>query len=394
MRQIINWVPFCMAVLFSGDIWFNEILSVKIEMILYAFASWIYMKQTTNSNFLKDDNLTIFVLFTVWITIDTLFLNHFSNNNLFLQFIFFAFGTACLCSSCDFYTFRNKILKVLSVIMLCSIIVQIGHDYIGLFPHRLVTMRGFPRYMSAYFFQTIWGVGNNRMSSIYWEPGQCQIVITYVLCLFLDELRNISNIRNWLKKFAIPIIALLCTKSSMGYIVLCLLIIYIFIFSDIVRKHKSLIPLSLIMGFLMALYLFRGDVIQDKLAQRDATERNSFTIRLADNLAMIEVSKEKPIIGFGIGSEIAEDHLSINGDSTSSNGWLKTAVWLGYPFVLWLIFLMYRGIRRIERSKMISVIILFILFLSQCNESAIYYPYIYMYIFVFKSYPNVNYAIS
>lgn len=48
------------------------------------------------------------------------------------------------------------------------------------------------------------GEGSNiyRLSSIYWEPGQLQIVIFFVLMLFADELADLTKVRDNTKVLA------------------------------------------------------------------------------------------------------------------------------------------------------------------------------------------------
>ena len=74
------------------------------------------------------------------------------------------------------------------------------------------------------------GEGSNiyRLSSIYWEPGQLQIVIFFVLMLFADELADLTKVRDNLRKFSPMLVALFFTLSTTAYLTLAIFVLGIF----------------------------------------------------------------------------------------------------------------------------------------------------------------------
>ena len=105
----------------------------------------------------------------------------------------------------DFENFRFKLLKYLAYLSFISIIVQVWHDYFGL-GSTFVNIPGNDGWaMSLYFFNTEWG--ENRLASIFWEPGQYQIVLIFVMGLFYKEMLDPFTLKPYLKHLLILTIA-------------------------------------------------------------------------------------------------------------------------------------------------------------------------------------------
>ena len=243
--------------------------------------------------------------------------------------------------------------------------------------------------MCCYFFNVDWG--ENRLSSIYWEPGQFQIVIMFVLCLFIDELRDFSRLRQNIRKFGILILAMFMTFSTTGYLSLGLLFFVVILFSTLNKKYKLLIPFSLIVSCVIAMFIWNTSVVQEKLAQsEDRSEETSYAIRMADNLALLEIAKSSPVFGEGMETRTFEVLSLKYGNRTSSNGWLWTAASNGFPYLIFMLICIYMGIRRMNLG-IPNIVILGLLLLSQANEYATFFPYIFIYIFKFRDYKKLVY---
>ena len=90
---------------------------------------------------------------------------------------------------------------------------------------------------------------------------------------------------------------------------------------------------------------------------------------------------------FGLGRNTKEQRkFFLSRDNrTSSNGWLLASASFGIFYLVYFLYVMYKGIRHIN-FKVNNYFILAVLIFQQCNEAAIFLPYIFMYIFMFKRY--------
>lgn len=340
-------------------------------------------------------NLRLCALFSLWILSVQFFFTKSTYDNTYLSYLFYMAGGLGL-SAFKFNEFRNWLLKYMSLIGLVSIIVQIGFDFLSFPAYIHFDDGGSPYVISMFFFMVAWTSDADfvlhRLASVFWEPGQYQILITFTLCLFIKELTDFRNLALWMKKFGILFLALLFTQSTMGYLSLILMMIvsYLFCFStnsnSVIRKMVvktcSWIILVVSVG-----YLWQSSVVQDKLSQRDSAVDNSYNIRLADNIACFYAALESPIYGQGIASKQLKSRLVSLGSQTSSNGWLLSAASLGFVYVIAIFFVMYRRINEMNIVRS-PLALLIILVLSQCNESVMYFPYIYMYLYHFRKENN------
>ena len=245
--------------------------------------------------------------------------------------------------------------------------------------------------MCFYFFNVAWGGETSRLSSIYWEPGQFQIIILFTLCLFVDELRCISKFKYLLKKFGILFLALLMTISTTGYLAFAILILSVFFYSQVEKKKNILTYLfCIVCGLFFAFLLWNSSIVQDKLEQRnEISERTSYAIRMADNIACINITLSSPYYGYGIDTKSLKSQLFMNGSETSSNGWLYTSACLGVPYLLFLLICIYKRVKDMNPGIPIILVVI-VLFVSQCNEYATFFPIMYMYIFKFKHYKKIE----
>ena len=231
-----------------------------------------------------------------------------------------------------------------------------------------------------------------RLSSICWEPGQLQAVIIFSVCLYAD-LISILSIKVLLKKFGIPILALLLTKSTTGYIALAILMFYYvlsYFESHKFRLKTILIGVTASVAIVLGIFsLVRSSVVTDKLSQREVSGPNSFNVRLMDNLALCQMTIEKPLYGYGTSSK-ARLQRNMDLDSISnSNGWLNLSASQGVIYLIVILVSVFKRIRERVGNRIASLTIFLLLFISQCGEPRLCYPYFYMYCFVFNPYSSL-----
>ena len=374
---------------FSGEVYYTSIIlgggakSRFIFLLTCIFYVYISHKKFRPSRI----NIRNFCFITIWVLLCTYVFGQEVHDLKWFLYIVFALSMFLVISTIDFDRFRNLLLRYLIWLSLISIIIQIGHDYFEIFPAKTyVDGGGKLRYLSLGIFTTEWA--ENRLASIFWEPGQYQIVILYVLILFADEWSNIAVLRKSLRRFGILIIALIMTLSTTAYLMLGLIVLTI-----LVRSWKSYIkyiPILLLLSGFAIYSLYNSEAIQTKVEQSEnENQRSSYTVRLADNLGCLLVTSEAPLTGFGPGSTEMENRLYSEGSETSSNGWLYSSAQLGIPYILFLWICIWRNLKQMAHYTNRFLLFL-ILLLSQANEYATYFPYMYMYIFSFKKETEVQ----
>lgn len=390
-----NWVlyVFCFEILcFSGGQRFYVENNMPILIVWLLTCSGIYFMKEFEydwENWLKG---SCFVLLLMgWTLLSTIVFNQLSDFS-FLSYILFPLGMIIALPCFDFYSIRECLLKLLSGLMVISIVVHIGYN-LEIFSAELIDGEENVIAMSLYFFNVGWGsldfISFTRFSSIYWEPGQCQIVIMYVLVLFSDDIqKHIYDIVYLLKKYGILLFAILFTGSTTGYIVFALFISSLLLFNGDVLSQRRIMPIfiSAILAAGVFAFFYYSDVVQSKLELSESlNDENSFAIRMADNIACFTVAIEHPIFGMGVNSAELNAELSTYGNTTASNGWLYSAAQMGFVYIAIMFVAMYVNLRRMN-FRLLTGIPLLILILSQANEYATFFPLMWLYCCPFGSY--------
>lgn len=394
-----NWILyiFCFEILcFSGGQRFD--VENQIPTLLIWLATCFTAFLNSEKEFRIDEWLigVIPVLFLMgWMLFSTVVVNIFSDF-FFLSYLLFPVGMVISLYSFDFYKVRDCLLRLLSLIMLVSIIVHIGYN-LEIIPAELEGDADKTLTMSLYFFNVGWGsfetIPLTRFSSIYWEPGQCQIVIMYVLVLFSDDIQNhIYDIAYLLKKYGILLLSILLTGSTTGYIVFAMFVSGLLLFNGNMLNQRRILPifLSAILAIGVFTFFYLSDVVQSKLELSESlSDENSYAIRMADNIACFTVAMEHPVFGMGVNSAELNAELEVYGNTTASNGWLFSAAQMGFVYIIVMFIAMYMNLRKMNFG-ILTIVPLIILILSQANEYATYFPITWMYCCPFGTYQNVR----
>ena len=382
--------------LFSGGV-VTSVGHASLCMIIWALSCFLYYySYHKNDKFILSGNIKMYALIIYWIFVATFVINDPNADFYITAPIFYAIGVVFLCTVETFDNFRNNLLKCANILFLVSIVVHLGHSF-GIIPAKDIIIGGTPTTLSFYLFHTEWDAGQvsslgiHRFSSVYWEPGQAQIVIMFVLLLFTDDIKeNLLRFKYILSKYGILILALILTQSSAGYLVFMLYFSCVLLFNNTFKKKKYLRPVFGILAIVFAFLMFNSSVVQDKFDQRnEKSEDTSYAIRMRDNLVCYEIVSENPFFGCGLGSRDLEFQLSKRGSLTSSNGWLLTGAQVGFPYLLFIFFCMFKRIKQMN-LEIPTLLLLLTLVLSQCNEAFTYFPYIWIYVFKFKTYKRLK----
>lgn len=319
----------------------------------------------------------------LWTILATLWVNT-PINNSYLRFIIFPLGFCLAYRYLEIQRLRKSILVLINWLLIISILVHFL-AFAGFFSIENITISEANRNVSLHFFvvptyeldMDIFPIP--RFCSIYWEPGQCQIVLMYILVLYTKDIcQNICNFIYIFKKYGFIFISIVLTGSTTGYFVFMLYIVSVLLFNDKVKKNFVIGIFFTLVAVAIVLFVLSTNVIQDKIAQSESAERSSFTIRMADNLACFQIAAENPIFGLGVNSKRLDSELFGGGSETASNGWLFSAAQMGFVYIFFLILLMYHNIKRMD-LKVNSLLILLVLIISQANEHGTFFPYMWIY---------------
>lgn len=375
-RDFLKNIVVVLFIVASGSQLFYKELGFLFIPLFFMFSSLLFYRER---NLLVDKwNWWVMLYFVLWNLLNNYVLHGHVGTNLVLSMVLCAIASFGAVSSFEFGEFRAMMLKYMVYISAVSIVVQLWHDIFGI----SIGKESEDTFLSLYVFNTDWG--ENRLASIFWEPGMYQIVLFFVLCLYTDELKDISNWKSILKKFGILFIALVYTKSTMAYLCLFALLGYIIMQNNKGQRKIIMMPFYAIILVGAALLLWKSDAIQSKLMQRDSeAETTSYYIRLNDNLSLLTMTLERPFVGYGIDTPEYEQRNKSLDNLSASNGWLFASATNGLVYLVLILVLLFKGIKRLPNC-ISPWVIFFVLIITQCNEYMICMPYLFMYILRFK----------
>lgn len=375
-----------MIMFFSGEMRiYNQIFGEKISVLLFFVFSFLLYQTGCRPRRIILENLRILAPVVIWIILVNYFFNHDTTTYKGIVTCIYLLSMCLIASSVNFGRFKNVMLLVANIIAVASIVVQFAYNLglVGATDPHLQTANS-PR--ALYLFNVDWSwAGEGRLASIYHEPGQYQIVLTYIICMFADEL---SDLKRWfkpnIKKFGIIILAFILTKSTMGYVVMGLVFFTMVTNVLLDGKNKLLFPVIIGIAYLVFILIYSSDAIQMKIEQsQNLNAHSSFAIRFADNVALLESIKDKPITGWGSDSLSLLKTLVNRGSVTNSNGVFLAAAELGVVYVFMWFVMLFRGLRRIYNLQL-AIGLSIALVLTQMNEVGYFLPIIFIYLFRFK----------
>ena len=122
--------------------------------------------------------------------------------------------------------------------------------------------------------------------------------------------------------------------------------------------------------------------MQNKLNPDDGNETVSVIMRTSDTIGLLQMTAERPIIGYGLGSVIHYNRSKQVGNVSNSNGLLYYTSSLGIIwFILYVSFMIY-GIRGLGYKGLTMVYILLVFLLLQSLEKFMEFPVSFILIFL------------
>lgn len=378
IRKRDTWLEYTnifLLIVCSGSI-INLVL-FRYTMPLF-FCISIYHKwkcRTANTNHSRS---LLFILL-ILITITTI--EHGSSGNTIITLFVNIVASYATISSYSLNRFKRIYLNIIFFLCITSIFIYIG-SHAHILPISLYKAEHVSIMYS--FFHTIgWnGMLFNRIAGIFTEPGAFQFCLNIALVLFLEEIRNLSLKKHEVFKIGIIVLTIILCGSTVGYLVLIAIIIYIITRLKIRNK-----PISLLFIILIAFWGIKGLVSSENIYGKfnQDGEGSSLIMRQADNIALLQMISDSPIIGNGINSDTYNSKSEEYGNNTSSNGVLAAIASIGIGWLILYIIYCYKASKKIY-NEVSPWIIICITLLIQTNENFSFMPFIYIFLYQFNSY--------
>ncbi|WP_158278283.1 MULTISPECIES: O-antigen ligase [unclassified Fibrobacter] len=307
--------------------------------------------------------------------------------NIFSVYLMLATGALLTFQSINFESLKHAFLNVVTVIATTGLALFLLHS-LDLLPTVHVYKHGSSiPYMMFAFNNFGWFNSFNRLAGPYWEPGAFQIILNYTLLIFFEDLSKLRLAKNDALKLLIIVFAVIMTKSTTGYIFLAIFSIFV-IFNSKMTKKNVVRFLGIGLAIVFSCFaIFSSDTIQKKFDQK-GEKGSSYEIRQADNLAMLQMTIERPFVGYGIVSNEFRQRGKVLGNVTSSNGPLAITSQIGIPFFLLLLFFNHKALKQLHYKR--AKLLLFMIILLNSSEVFFYFPLFFIFIFINKTHNEVE----
>lgn len=363
----------------SGGQYFYIINGRYFVPLFLLFAMYYHYKQ--NGKFVLNKSSRFYILTIGYFLINYFIINpnHTLDNTFFPQMLLFL-GSYFFITSFTFEKFKVTYLNTMAVMAVISLIIFMIVEAGILSPSEV--SRGGRSFLLLFFHNVGWKELFGRLAGIYWEPGAYQIVLNMTFFLYLKEIISWDLSKSVKKKMCVVLLASVMTKSTAGFLMLAILIGYILLNKIRIKRFGLSAILSIIVSLAGVYILLQSDVVQEKLGQEDVSG-SSYEIRKADNLAMLQMTIERPIFGYGIDSKEREAKSIALDNHTSSNGILSMISTFGLLYFLIYYVFLYRGVATLYERKMAMFVTLMFLFLN-AFEVFWYFPLAFLFHYQYK----------
>lgn len=332
------------------------------------------------------------VTFIYWILLlclanYSIYLPEYKDNSM-VGYVVCLIGAYWVISCYDFRYFRKLLTNVVFVLSIIGIPVFVLHE-LDLLPTQEISVQSGKDYTMFFIYTLGWPYSFERFTGIWHEAGACQIILNTILWLHFDKMVKWEWEKGLLLKISVILIASLLTMSTGGYIVLMLLLLSVVINLKIESQYKSIILIIVSLFSIAIIFImFNSDVVQNKLFDAEG-EHVSKLERLSDMSALWEMTLERPLLGYGIGTVDFWAKSDEYGNTSCSTGLLTYSASLGFTWLFVFICFLWKGISLMNYGKA-TILLLLAVLIMQFNEKFIEYPITNLFIFEFASYFNDN----
>lgn len=379
---IFQYLIFFLFLAISGGQFFYMLYG-RYFVPLFLIISILYHHRK-HKGFYFNDSFYFLVLGGFYLLIHYFFIYPDHVGNTFLPQILLFIGSYFFISSFSFPRFKELYLNTIVFMGVISIILFLLVENGLVSPTTIIKNQHVHQMFMLHNFGWSRTGTFGRMAGIYWEPGAYQIVLNMTFFLYFRELISNKMTKAQIIKLLIVSIAVLMTQSTAGYMMIALLALYCGV-RYFIRNNITIKSLTLLIALVIALpFLYNSIIIQDKLAQKDRAG-SSYEIRRSDNVAMIKMIQEQPLLGYGIDSKEKKARSLTLDNHTNSNGMLSILSTLGFLFFIIYAMFLFRGLYRIYSIR--DGVIVFLLFMF-LNAFEVFWYFPVAYIFHFQMISN------
>ncbi len=360
-------------------LWGNAGAALTYE-VFFVFALFRFILK--RGHFEGENSVAYTIILCTAICINRFLFNTNVIANMWIASILTCVSSLIFYASYDYKNFRKCFLDVLAVLLLFNIPIQLIDATVGM---PFVTTSYIDEYHEGRMF-LIYNLGKGaRLCGIWGEPGVTQIFINTCFLLYAPKLRARCLTSGEKIKLVILLIALLMGTSTMGYLVLAVII-----FSTFQSSFKKLSTAKKLLAIpvvaVAILLLFFSPAVQEKivLGEMDNTG-TSFGQRYSDNMACLMMAIDRPLTGYGFGTAEYEAVSALYDNFSNSNGVLACAARIG----LWWVFLYAIFVLKAVKRLKIGIPLLFLLLIilmMESDEDFIEFPMSYLFLMNFGSY--------
>ena len=385
-RSVKTYIAVWFMLMCSGTVIFNiKYNSLYIPIfVLYAF----YYAFSLNNYKLSMDKrkLVIFLSILGIVLLNSVY--HISDGvayNGVAQKILYLVGTFLCCCTMTISEYKKTYENIVFVLCIIAIVLQILCilDYIS---YSWVDINGrlFPM---GWGHCLSWRSGNfRRLSGMYIEPGMFQIIINYAFVFLIDDISEGQRKKG--KKYEaifafVYILSVVLTLSTTGYFVLALLVVkYFFKLNQVahskVLKAFTILGISFFAFAAIEVFAF-SELISSKFSQDSA----SFLARKNDILSGLKIIFNKPIWGYGYGTEGRNAIFDSMGISNISSGIISDSINFGLPLFLFMVAFVIDTTRK-QKWKVGEFLIIILFFIQNMTEACLFFPIMQVFLFGFN----------
>jgi len=389
-RKIIDYFVAIMFVVTSGAVFYVYVLSPAISymlLLLIGIFNKVALKVGNKDRHVRHNTSWMYIIFVCVIALlgDLYYQHSYDDRNL-MGYIVILLAAYIIISTYNFQYFRKLLTNIVFFIVLLGIPIFTLSEYDLLPTTSIVTSHG-DSYTMFLCYTLGWPNLFHRFSGIWHEPGACQIVLNTILWLHFKEMVT----WNWEKKELIKILVItigsIITFSTGSYLSLMLLFLSVAINLKLRTKNKVGMRMLFALTLGIAVYfIFNSDTVQNKLFREDTEESKMSTVaRTADAIALWEMTKERPLLGYGLGSHAFWTTSTSLGNTANSSGLLTFSASFGMIWLLIFVITAYIRMRKLGFGKA-SVLLLLAVLIMQFNEKYIEYPITNIFIFSFGTF--------
>ena len=369
----LDIIAVTLILLLSGTIVFYVVYGSIFITLYFLFGIFYYFKNQKQKTPVCNKKFIFFWMF--YFILNYFFINSERESGIIPAAIriMIAIGSFGIISKMKYSNFKYILLRLVALMAITSIIIYLLLQYNIISSYNITG-----DFHIALFHRDL-----DRLSGMYWEPGAYQIVLNITLLLYFNDIvKQQLSVKEYIMLFFV-IIASILTQSTAAYIVLSVYIIYIlalYVHNNIITfKRFVKIILLLIVSVFTLFTIFNSNTIQRKFEQKERTDQfNSYNIRKNDNIALLTMTIERPITGWGVSStDFQKRSLELN-NITSSNGVLLLCAEYGILLALYFIITIYNNLGQFKINLPHSILLILIIILNSF-EVFILFPLMYIF---------------